>query len=651
MQSKSKRAWLTPDTEDALAELVCRRFFVPDTPAFRESVSGALLELTYSWNWEQFGTMTPDEAALIMLKMYNRYALESSCSVDAPYWDDGDGEDADDEAPAKDQDWYGVLIGEDTWQEQLEDWFIAAFVAAAATPAAAIAFLTIAPKFRLAWKSGNWGAIVKIFIDHTEIAQVDTYSADPGLVFYDVYVPTGMGMANGAHELWVVHSGEHNPLATPDANGNFRIECIRKRLYAEELGMPFQLRQNPADVCQMQQSLDNGESWSLAMDFGLCMPDWANQLIQIVSNNNNYENPANPDDTFTRKDGEDENDHQARIDALCYAVEAVVTGMFDAANQVCEGQVTAVTLAAIATGIASAILTAFNIVTFGALTPLMLAVTSAFLAALAALQSLGCNVFTEATNRDALVCLMFNNLQNKPVSLANFQTAFAGNTCLTEDQASIAEIFTGALQNIGYAQEIYDNFLNVLGDASAAALAGATIPTCVCPDEPLDAFFTNGTFGWSPIAGICVPGQQTYETSCVQREGQGFVVDSENTFAICGQTYFRAWCRIKIDMDNFSAQASCPYDFTALVGTPLGLGDIGIGIIRRSDGVVLQSSQVGGALGVGTHRFNDVMNGAAISGVDVTIQISIVTNAYHGACNPCPSGENYLRITEAHLCP
>lgn len=34
--------------------------------------------------------------------------------------------------------------------------------------------------------------------------------------------------------------------------------------------MTFQLRQNPADPCQLQQSLDGGETWSLAFDYTLC---------------------------------------------------------------------------------------------------------------------------------------------------------------------------------------------------------------------------------------------------------------------------------------------------------------------------------------------------------------------------------------------
>ena len=153
MDKSKQRAWLTPDNEEALADLVCRRFFIPDAPGLRESVSGALLELTYEWNWEQSGTMTPAEAASIMLEMYNRYALDTACSneIPAPYWEaDEDNESGQQDALS--QSWYGVVTSE-VWYEQLADWTIAGFLAIAATPAAAITYLTYVPRFRLALRT------------------------------------------------------------------------------------------------------------------------------------------------------------------------------------------------------------------------------------------------------------------------------------------------------------------------------------------------------------------------------------------------------------------------------------------------------------------------------------------------------------------
>lgn len=98
----------------------------------------------------------------------------------SPFWDDPDAEDADGE-PADNTYSY---------TERIEDWAIAAFVAASGVPGAAALYLTIAPRFRLAFKTRDWGGIAKIFIDDVQVATVDTYSPTPGLITQDIIVPT-----------------------------------------------------------------------------------------------------------------------------------------------------------------------------------------------------------------------------------------------------------------------------------------------------------------------------------------------------------------------------------------------------------------------------------------------------------------------------
>jgi hypothetical protein len=71
------RAWLTPDTPAPESER-CRRFATPDELAFVAAVTGALLPLTYAENWEQQGSMSPDEAAGIMSGCFERF-VASDC--------------------------------------------------------------------------------------------------------------------------------------------------------------------------------------------------------------------------------------------------------------------------------------------------------------------------------------------------------------------------------------------------------------------------------------------------------------------------------------------------------------------------------------------------------------------------------------------
>jgi len=70
--------WLTPNSP-APDELRCRSISVPDDIDLVAAVSGALLDLTKPYNWEQYGTMTPDEASQIMLMAVQDF-MNDECS-------------------------------------------------------------------------------------------------------------------------------------------------------------------------------------------------------------------------------------------------------------------------------------------------------------------------------------------------------------------------------------------------------------------------------------------------------------------------------------------------------------------------------------------------------------------------------------------
>jgi hypothetical protein len=530
-------------------DTTCLIVQVPASDEWWSLITGLFYELSLEWNWQQYeGGLDRDVAAARWALMFDdamELAAESNqCSalVPAPYWDDDDGADADDEQPANDQDWYGVLVGESTWQEQIEDWFIAAFVAMAATPAAAIAFLTIAPKFRLAWKTANWGAIVKIFLDQTEIATVDTYAETPGIVTYDVFVPTGMGMANGAHELWIMHSGTHNAAATPDANGDFTIQCIRKRLSVEELGVATELRQSSEDACILEYSIDGGETWLTGFDYSLCASPNQPVPTQIIVN------PAAPTQTFVSQEGDTDSQMQARADGLCYASEKIVVTMLRAALDICNDEVDAFNLGAIVLTIVTIVLVAVAIISAGSLVALSMVLVSALLELSAQVHSIACTAYEDEDNKDALTCMMFQNLMNQPVTLAGFQRAFdyeAG--CEATEVEEIADLFSSMLQSPAYAQRLFDGFLNVLGEAQSAALQGATIASCICAAatwEYLFNFQERGQLNWYPT----VDHQRPEDDPSVFVEGCGF----QNIT----NSYYYYDCSASLALG-----ASCTFDF------------------------------------------------------------------------------------------
>lgn len=260
-------------------ETVCRTLQIPDDKLWMGVFNKALLELAFPERWEQNDPtyLTADEAAAACYAIFEQYLTGYGCDI-APFWDDADAEDAtgeiqeaafaafDVEPPAA-QPWYGRILDPDGFVVDVGQWAIAAFLVYAGNPLAAIQFLTIAPKFRLLFRTRDWGGIVKIFIDGAEWAEQDTYSAEPGIAAVDVVVPGGV--EGEEHTLEIVLQEEHNPAATAK-DGKFWAEVVRKRLYSGEVDMITGLRQNEADSCILEFTTD-GEVWVPFADLSTCV--------------------------------------------------------------------------------------------------------------------------------------------------------------------------------------------------------------------------------------------------------------------------------------------------------------------------------------------------------------------------------------------
>lgn len=264
MNSYGVSGYLTPD--DLPDESHCRTFRIPNDVQWLSVFMGALLPLIYPENWQKSGELTTEQAADVMLNViWDAYANDfGECPVsDAPYWDDADAADADDEYAPDDQTWYGVLEPvagissleeaeyEYTFIERVQDWAIAAFIAYAGSPGAAIAFLTIAPRFRLAWQAHDLGGIVDIFIDAAHIGRVDTYSPVAAVKTFDVIIPDAEP-GDGGHMLWLRRADESPPEST--------VRVIKKRLDPNEV-YPTNLRYNPA-TDEVEQTYDGGLTWA-----------------------------------------------------------------------------------------------------------------------------------------------------------------------------------------------------------------------------------------------------------------------------------------------------------------------------------------------------------------------------------------------------
>lgn len=66
-------AYLTPD--DIPGDTTCRVLLIPDNTDWIAIVTGAIQELSFTYNWEQFGTVTPQECADAMFTMLNEFTF------------------------------------------------------------------------------------------------------------------------------------------------------------------------------------------------------------------------------------------------------------------------------------------------------------------------------------------------------------------------------------------------------------------------------------------------------------------------------------------------------------------------------------------------------------------------------------------------
>jgi len=74
--------YLTPDSVPE--GRVCRALFIPDDTAWLALVSGILTEGAKYWNWEQFGTLTPQECVDVMNEIIQAYYDSENCGCGLP---------------------------------------------------------------------------------------------------------------------------------------------------------------------------------------------------------------------------------------------------------------------------------------------------------------------------------------------------------------------------------------------------------------------------------------------------------------------------------------------------------------------------------------------------------------------------------------
>lgn len=189
-------------------ETGCRVFTIPAQEDWFALFMGAFEPFRWVNNFYQNGDMTEQETSDALCAIIDASYIQAATGmcetqVETPFWDEAT--NVDDDAPADDQIWYGEV--EDatapadslTWFENTAIWAFTGLLAFSGTPAAAIAFQTVAPKFVLAQRAGDVGEVIRIVVDGGDVATIDTTGrsgeviettvvTDPDIDLHQIYV-------------------------------------------------------------------------------------------------------------------------------------------------------------------------------------------------------------------------------------------------------------------------------------------------------------------------------------------------------------------------------------------------------------------------------------------------------------------------------
>jgi microcystin-dependent protein len=66
--------WLTPNTP--ASGFICRRIIIPNGLDWLAIVTGALNELIYAYNFEEYGSSSPDVTAVTFMDMFNKFCFD-----------------------------------------------------------------------------------------------------------------------------------------------------------------------------------------------------------------------------------------------------------------------------------------------------------------------------------------------------------------------------------------------------------------------------------------------------------------------------------------------------------------------------------------------------------------------------------------------
>lgn len=285
--------------------------------------------------------------------------------------------------------------------------------------------------------------------------------------------------------------------------------------------MNFQLRQDPANECLIEQTVDGGETWLPAFDLSLCMSIvdgssggtsinnfYTSAFNSFVENvyNNYVENYVDSITDIVPELGYGDADDEFRDDALCYALSKFIDaiceqaiGYFDALDDTANDLRTNLALAGAIIGIVA--LAATGVGTPAAV--LLASQAAMWAASIGVATFLGVALFDHFTEtnraayddlaaRDIVVCCLLDDLSGADVDRDDFEDAFACAGLATNPQAihDAAEIL--ATEDATYAAFV-ENMRIGFNSAKLGLLPG-----CPCDEDWCYRYdFEASTYEWT----------------------------------------------------------------------------------------------------------------------------------------------------------
>jgi len=257
------------------------------------------------------------------------------------------------------------------------------------------------------------------------------------------------------------------------------------------LGDNTLLRQNPDDPCELQQSQDNGTTWTLAFDYSLCVKpqpirqDYSlfNQLLNefelLKQAFDNTVSSVAPDMVYDGSTNDDFRDL-----ALCQACHNLV-------NDLCELEIqhrANIGVAGGAFGLTAGIMALVGIGLSITTAPFVVGLTSlgALGGALGLFDTVSNDILNDTEGRKKVACCMYNSLKGATMTQSGFESSLSG---CSFDPISAESQISGSIESLLTGQNIYPLFLDFVQRFYRYAELG--IAECGCVD--------NSNIEWSHI--------------------------------------------------------------------------------------------------------------------------------------------------------